>query len=113
MTLTVDFRRQRRLPHFLVEACSMVFALAVVRDFDRRRFRLIAADRYWLSDPFKFWFRWNFQQAQGLEPAEAASLMQSQTTSANASRFIDRIGREVSVALLGNRLLEPHGEMFA
>ena len=32
--------------------------------FDRSRFRLIAADQYWLSDPFGSWFRWNFQQAQ-------------------------------------------------
>jgi hypothetical protein len=36
----------------LLEACSIVFTLAVVRDFDRSRFRLIAADQYWLSDPF-------------------------------------------------------------
>jgi hypothetical protein len=44
----------------LLDACSIVFALAVVRDFDRSRFRLIAAERYWLSDPFKFLVQMEF-----------------------------------------------------
>jgi len=48
----------------LIEGLFRRIGAPVVCDLIVGRFRLIAADRYWLSDPFMSWFRWNFQQAQ-------------------------------------------------
>jgi len=50
----------------LIEGLFRRIGAPVVCDLIVGRFRLIAADRYWLSDPFMSWFRWNFQQAQAV-----------------------------------------------